>query len=615
MAPGRSRTAGTLLALGLFFLPALLLGTLQAQDNLQVAVSLHPSHTAIPAGGSGVLGIVLDIPAGHHIQVNEFLSAQIVEPEGIDLGLILYPPPQSYEGDPVYTGRLLLKTPLLIGADLAPGSQKIKVLVEYQICAEEPIFMCFPPDGGEFELSIEILPAALTAVLNSNPAVTLLDLTLEDQTADAAADDAGGDSGSLAGRVEKALAQGSWVAFLLIFLGGVAMSFTPCLYPMIPITISFIGGRSKGKLSGFILSLFFVLGIALTYSILGVLAAQTGALFGSAMQSTPVLLLVAAVLFIMGISMLGAFDIALSSSAQTRLQGGARRGGFLGAILMGMVTGLVASPCVGPVVIVLLTWIAKAGNVFLGFWLMFTFAVGMGMLFLLLGTFAGAINALPKSGVWMATVKHVFGVMLIAMGLYYVKPLIGDTNFKLLVGAFTIFVATFTGAFHRLAESPSWGSQFRKGLGMILFVVGIYLLLLGLLQAGNVQLVGAGGGAATPQIEAEPDWVMSDEEGLILAMESGRPVLIDFYADWCGACRELDEKTWIDPAVMEELERFIVVKLDFTDRTPAQLQKQTDYGVRGLPTVILLDSDGEEIIRFAGFKEPEDVLELLRGIE
>ena len=422
---------------------------------------------------------------------------------------------------------------------------------------------------------------------------------------------------TLEGKLERALERRSLLAFLLVFLGGLLTSLTPCVYPMIPITISYIGGQAKSRLGGFVLSLFFVLGIALMYSALGVVAATTGSLFGSAMQSTPVILVVAGVFVAMGASMLGAFDLTLPSSMQSKLQSGPRTG-IIGALFMGMVTGIVASPCVGPVLVVLLAGVAKIGSIGLGFLLLFTFAIGLGVLFLVIGTFAGALAALPQAGGWMDTVKHVFGVILLAMGIFYLRGLLGPAWTLLIAGAFAVFVGTFTGAFHSLAdEDPPRSRLFRKGLGIVLVLVGGFALLVGTARLTGVSVPAAGGGAtASGGAAAHPGlrWVMDDGEGMAQARADGRPVLIDFYADWCAACKELDHKTWVDPSIQAEAERFVAIKLDLTERNAENAAKQASYRVPGLPTVIFYNGAGEEVHRFFGFKGAPEVLEIMRGI-
>jgi thiol:disulfide interchange protein DsbD len=348
-----------------------------------------------------------------------------------------------------------------------------------------------------------------------------------------------------------------------------------------------------------------------------VAAASTGALFGSAMQSTPVLLLVSAIFFLMGASMLGAFDIALPSGMQTRLQSGPRTG-VIGAVLMGMVTGLVASPCVGPVLVVLLTFVANVGNLLYGFSLLFVFALGLGMLFIVIGTFAGALNALPAAGEWMETVKHVFGVILIGVGIYYVRRLLGPDLSLMAVGLFVLLIGTFFGAFRAVPDPAPHSLLLRKGLGIALVLCGGFILLVGTAGVTGVSLRPASPGSvesvAPAGEEAAPNWVTDDEAGLEMARREGKPVLIDFYADWCAACRELDRETWVDDQVRAETKRFVAIKMDFTKESDWSKAKKVDYDILGLPTVIFLDSKGNEVERFFGFRPPGQVLASLQKI-
>jgi thiol:disulfide interchange protein DsbD len=346
------------------------------------------------------------------------------------------------------------------------------------------------------------------------------------------------------------------------------------------------------------------------------------------MQSPIVLVVVAAVFAAMGASMLGAFDLALPSGLQSRMTAGAQRGGVIGAILMGMVTGLVASPCVGPVLVVLLTFVAQSGNLLLGFGLLFTFACGLGLLFLVIGTFAGAFSALPSGGAWMNAIKHAFGVILIAMAIFYLGKVIGPLAAGLVWGHFLVLAGAMTGALRRMPRPVTTVRRLQRGISLLLFVAGTLILLLygatliGLPaeKLGAIPIVGnpalreiereGGPGAEHPQVP----WRINDEAALAEARERGRPAVQDFYADWCPACVELDEKTWIAPAVMAEMERFTLVKMDFTHGGAFYQNARDRYGIVGLPTVIFYDSNGQEATRFFGFKEPGEVLGILRSV-
>lgn len=234
-----------------------------------------------------------------------------------------------------------------------------------------------------------------------------------------------GEQGQREGAFAKTLGErGLLAALLLVFLAGVASSLTPCVYPLIPITISLFGAReSESTWRSFTLSLTYVLGIAITYSALGVAAAMLGTVFGGAMQHPAVVLGVAGMFIALGLSSLGVFHLRLPGDLQTRLsqQGGA---GYAGALIMGLVAGVIAAPCVGPIVAGVLVYVAQQQDVVLGWLMLMTFALGMGMLFLVLGTFSSLLQRLPRAGTWMEGVKSVFGVVFLAMAVFYAQQLI-----------------------------------------------------------------------------------------------------------------------------------------------------------------------------------------------
>ena len=236
----------------------------------------------------------------------------------------------------------------------------------------------------------------------------------------------GGESGGTL--FKKALAQGWLFAFFIVFLGGILTSFTPCIFPMIPITLAVLGTQKPGqtRLKNFSVAFTYVMGIALTYSLLGVIAASTGALFGALLGHPMVVLIISLTFVIMGVSMLGAFDLQPPKWLSDKLNNVRASGQYLGAFLSGLVAGIVASPCVGPVLAGVLLYVATSKDVVLGFFLLFTFALGMGLIFLVLGTFSHLKDKLPRSGPWMTGIKMAFGVIMLLMAAYFAYPVVNQ---------------------------------------------------------------------------------------------------------------------------------------------------------------------------------------------
>ncbi len=591
------------------------------EEILKAEVSAYCSCAAAAAGDTVDVLLVLGMPPNFHVQINEFLDAYLPEPGAFHLQDTRILRTATWKEDTVLKDGSALLVRLGIREDAPPGPVSVEIALGYQGCMETPTFACFAPSEAKTSFDLEILPAgseprranedifaSYTASAGSGSSQTQ-PATLAEQNEPS--------TGGLSGKLEGALAKGSLLAFLLVFLGGILSSLTPCVYPMIPITISYVGGRARNKAEGFFLSLFFVLGLAVMYSALGLLAAATGTVFGSAMQSPIAMAVVAIVFTTMGASMLGAFDIALPSEVETKLSSSAMRGGIVGAVLMGMVTGLVAAPCVGPVLIVLLTYVGQTGNLFFGFTLLFTYAIGLGLLFLVLGTFAGALNALPGAGSWMESVKKGFGVVLMAMAIYYLRTIVGTQFARLLYAILLVATGIGAGALRPMGEARGTRVALGRTFAILALTAGLVVFVQWLAIALEVPKslgLAATGIAAKPRTEAGIPWKINDEAALQQAKVEKRPVVQDFYADWCAACIELDEKTWIDPAVVEEAKRFVPVKMDFTKNDEFSKQARKRYRVVGMPTVIFYDSNGQEAARFSGFKPPGEVLEIMRSI-
>lgn len=408
--------------------------------------------------------------------------------------------------------------------------------------------------------------------------------------------------GGVASSFKNALEGGDRLTPLLMsFAAGVATSLTPCVYPMIAITVSVFGARKvQTRVEGALLSTAFVAGMTTLFTALGIIAALSGGIFGDELGS-PLVAFALAVLFgAMALSMFGAFELALPYTWTTWL--GDRGGiGYRGAFVLGMASSLIAAPCVGPVLGLLLPWIGTTGNVAFGALCMIAYSLGLGLLFWIVGTFA---VGLPKSGRWMEWVKSAFGLIMIGSALYFLRAWlpgyasIEKTPTHIALGLALLFAGLLLGAVH-LSFSTTGAARVRKGLGIAVSALGI-LITVGYLEARP----------------AHANWEHDLESARKQAASLGSPLLIDFGASWCQACGELERHTFSDPRVIEEAKRFVKVKIDLSPGkdSPEKKQSLQSYGARGLPLVVLHDSQGREHARITEFVEADAMLELLRKV-
>ncbi|MGC4067809.1 MAG: cytochrome c biogenesis protein CcdA [Polyangiaceae bacterium] len=399
----------------------------------------------------------------------------------------------------------------------------------------------------------------------------------------------------------RALSQGPFAAAFAAFLGGLLVSLTPCVYPMVAVTVSVFGAKeTKSRWQGLGLTSAFVFGMIVMFVSLGLVAAFTGTMFGSVLQNRWVVLGIAVLFAAMALSMFGAFELTLPSGLLNRLAtvGGI---GFRGAFVLGLVSGLVASPCTGPVLTGILAWIATTKNLVLGSVAMTFFALGLGVPFFAVGAFA---LELPKSGRWMLSVKYVLGTVLLVVALYFA----GTT----------------------LPMLPSLVPTGHAGwlLGAALVSLGCVLALVLRRSSGSVRSLFsviaiasfvAGGFVTTTKLSRTESTLSWEHGPLESAMErgrrDGRPMLVDFTATWCGACKELDKLTFSDAAVKLEAGRFLAVKVDAThDDDPKVASAMQRLSVRGLPTVVLIDANGKEVRRFTDFVAKGPFLDALRTV-
>jgi len=569
----------------LLVMPTVLL----AQSGLYISLKSSVQPSEITPGGRGQLVIECEVASGYHLSGYSSGMFKVVpgQVQDVQFGKAEYPQGEEdpYTGT-IYYGTIKVKVEVLISKDASPGKKEIPITVQYQACSEDGS-VCYPPE--ELLTSTEI-----NIVANSESAIP----------ADS------DNTGNIADRLQRALEKTSILAFIIVFIGGVLSSLTPCVYPMIPITLAVIGAQAgEKKLKGFILSLFYVLGIAVTFSFLGVIAARTGMVFGSVSTHPAVLIIISLIFLIMGLSLVGLFVLQLPPSLASKLQ--SKKGkGFLGAFLTGLVAGLVISPCISPILVVILAWVAKSGSLFMGVGLLFTYAVGLGILFILIGTFSGIIKALPKSGGWMQIIEKGLGLILIVLAIIFIKSILSVWIYYIMWSFLLIFTGTFIGAFTTLGVDSTFREKFLKSSGIILVIAGTILLFFGLSHLTNYSKVS---NIKVPEKSYIQDslWLSDDEKGFSLAAKNNKPLILDFFADWCAACIELDEKTWSEPEVRKRLSEFVCVKLDLTKSNSQSKKYGEKYSIYGMPTVIFFDSFGKEIIRFEGFKSSREVIKII----
>ena len=541
--------------------------------------------------------VVVAVPAGAHLKASFMAVVKKTGPGTVKMGKL--PPTQAKDelGDGIWHGQV--KVPVS-GEGLA-GTVTLEVT--YQPCTEGEGGVCYPPTTRTLAVKASEIPAGATA---AKPTVLPVEKAPGSATIEAAVT-AGATPVPLAAQPPPATPArtGLLISLLLVFLAGMGASLTPCVYPMIPITMAIVGAKGGGKARGFALSAVLVLGMAVTYTTLGVLAAKSGAAFGAFAQQPAFLIPVSLLFAAFSLSLFGAFEIALPAGLAMKLQGDGSRKGFGGAFLMGLVLGPLSAPCVGPVIGAVLVGIAQQGDVLLGGLQLFVFALGMGMLFLAVGTFSAG---LPKSGEWLTRFKQIMGLVVLGFAAWNVRLVVpGWVNF----GMWTLVMLSGAAVFGAFEAAEGLVGQLRRGFAILLLVFGVMLGLRAAESFLQVDLLPRSGVAATAK-EEHAGWLEQDLEGALAKAKADRKlVLVDIYADWCAQCKELDEKTWPDSGVKQWIaQNAVAIRID-TDAKRKDLAAKLQ--IRSYPTVILLDAEGKELRRILGFEKPDRMRAWLAG--
>ncbi len=552
----------------------------------------YPSLKPIHPGTVFTVAIELKIKEGWHINAHEGLPENFIPaklsfapwalaslnsapryPVGIKKAVGgMSEPFLVYEGTVVIYVDILLSTNAKLGTILLPFALEVQACNDKVCVAPTAISIQVPIEVGNLNESVvpihpEIFQGALAAQSGTDESENIIAKYLKKN--------------------------GILITFLLIFLGGLALNLTPCVYPMIPITISYFGNqKSERPLIILARATAYVIGISLTYSTLGVTAALTGKILGSTLQSPLVLIGISLVLVILSFSMFGLYEIQAPAWLLNKVASGNTQG-WIGALIMGLVFGIVAAPCVDPFSIGLLTFVAAKANPFLGFIMFFTLSLGLGFPYLWLGFFSSNLQKLPRSGMWMVWVKKVFGLVLFGMPLYFLNPLMPKDFNQIAVPIYLLICGVLLGWFFSGAGVTPGFKKFQHAFGILLILAGVLVY------------------KAWPQAVELP-FQGYDSALLQQAQKEKKPVFIDFTASWCLPCKELEVKTFSDPKVHEALKNWVLLKADLSQYSsgPVEELKKT-YGIMGVPTLVFVGMEGQEKknLRAVGFISAEELLQ------
>ena len=556
---------------------------------------------ALSARPDGTLEARYSIAQGHYLYRDK-LRFTITQPAGVTVaGMDLPPADEKIDSN---FGKMYVYhqsfTALVKLAGMPAGTRQLKLTATYQGCSEKGI--CYPPQDQDISVDLSAPTAAPSkaAPIKVAPAKDSSDT----------------------GKVEALLKGGNYWLVVVSFFGfGLLLSLTPCVFPMIPILSGIIVGQGAGitKRKGFMLSLAYVLGMAFTYAMAGVAAGLSGTLISNALQNPWALGTGAAIFVALAMSMFGFFELQLPSFLQSRFTEASNRikgGHFASVFLMGVVSALIVGPCVAAPLAGALLYISQTGDVVLGGVSLFSLALGMGVPLLLVGLSAGAL--LPRAGAWMEAVKKFFGVALLAVAIWLIAPLLSEIVQMLMWAALLMISGVYLKAMEPLAVNASGWTRFWKGTGLISLVTGIAMLLgaLGggrdLLQPLAIFKGGVAGAAEmAPHLAFQRVKNVAELDAAIQGA-AGRTVMLDFYADWCVSCKEMDHFSFADAKVQARLKDGLLLQADVTANSADDKALLARFKLFGPPGIIFFDKSGQEIAyRVVGYEPPEKFLQSL----
>ena len=561
-------------------------------------IKAYSSLNMVHAGSKFNLAVSVDVEKSWHINSNSPNESYLIPTtisidtsNGFNLQNVVYPKADNIKVGfsdrmlSVWECEFLISGVITVPQNLAIGNYKLPVKIYYQSCNNQT---CASP--------VSAVDTIIIHVVDANTAVSKINNNIFDKLNEEKSQVKEVSNQNSNAITSTLASSGFLLSLLFVFLGGLALNLTPFVYPLIPITIGFFGGQSEGSTKKlFLMGLFFVIGMALTYSIIGVVTALSGSVFGSLLQNNYVIISISLIFVILSLSMFGLYEIQMPNSLVAKA-GGAKNG-YYGAFFMGLTMGIVAAPCIGPFVLGLVTFVAAKADPFYGFIMFFVLALGLGFPYLILAVFSGKIKKLPRSGEWMDSVKHIFGFILLGMALYFILPLLPKNISGFIIPIFLIITAIFILFFDKLSNNNKGYRIFKIIFSIALIVVAAIMLL--------------------PQNKNEINWKTYSENVLTQNnISPGKGVIIDFYADWCIPCKELDASTFTDPKVIKLSEDFISLKANMTKTLSTDVEKLREkYNIVGVPTVLIINSKGEEVKRITGFVNAKEFADILKEVK
>jgi len=545
----------------------------------------------------------------------EQLKLELLNSDGVSIGNIKSPQSVLHHDEMVFLESPTFEVTLQKDADVV-GMKSIVLKLSYQGCSEQGL--CYEPLEKEYTYEVDTSKLSVAAIKE----IKKLDLGTKSEPAkvEPAKQESQEQEVSESDAIANTIGSGSIGVILATFLGfGLLLAMTPCVFPMIPIISGLIVSQGKGLTTrkAFALSVVYVLAMAVAYTIAGVLAGLFGSNLQAALQTPWVIYSFSFIFVALAFSMFGFYELKLPDALVNKVSSGSHRSGYVGVAIMGFLSALIVGPCVAAPLAGALVYIGQTGDAVLGGMALFSMSIGMGIPLIIVGVSAGKF--MPKPGAWMTMVTAVFGVMMLGIAIWMLERVVDANITNALYAMLGIGFAIYLGAFEKESH------VFKKSVAVILFIYSLALFL-GVLAGSSsltTPLKFLAGSTNSSSIIAETVThkpfikVTSIEElDVLLEKNKGKKIMLDFYADWCTACKELEEVTFSDPQVQTKMDEFVLIKADVTLNGDKEQALSAKYGVIGPPSLIFFDENSEVMSSktIVGFVEPAKFLKHLNTL-